>query len=99
MTPQEYFGELLDFYAHGMDVMRAKNADYADKEDPFKNFRASELVGVDPARAILVRITDKLARVSNLLDNEAMVDDEKIEDTLLDMANYINILHAYLQQE
>ena len=41
MTPQEYFGELLDFYAHGMDVMRAKNADYADKEDPFKNFRTS----------------------------------------------------------
>ena len=51
-------------------IVVLKNKDYAENDSPFKNFRMSEQVGVDPARAILVRISDKLSRISNLLDRE-----------------------------
>jgi hypothetical protein len=35
-----------------------------------------------------VRLEDKLNRARTLSKKEALVNDEKIEDTLLDMANY-----------
>lgn len=38
--------------------------------------------------SFLVRLEDKLNRVRTLSKQEANVADEKIEDTLLDMANY-----------
>lgn len=76
-----------------------KNADYATSEDPFANFRASEALGVSVAKGILVRMSDKLARVANLLDRPAQVTDEKIEDTLADLSNYANILRIYLEGE
>lgn len=75
---------------------KKKNADYAG-DDAFKNFRGSTFVGVDPARAILVRMMDKMSRVSNLLEKEAQVADESIGDTLLDIANYAVILKSYIK--
>lgn len=76
-----------------------KNADYAGivQTDPYKNLRGSEFVGVDPARAILVRMMDKMSRISNLLNQEAQVKDEAIEDTLDDMVNYAAILKSYIK--
>ena len=38
--------------------------------------------------SFLVRIEDKLNRARTLSKNDAKVNDEKIEDTLIDMANY-----------
>ena len=38
--------------------------------------------------SFLVRLEDKLNRARTLSKQEAKVKDEKIEDTLLDMANY-----------
>lgn len=90
-----YFDTLEDFYKRGLALMRKKNADYAGDEDPFKNFRNAQLIGLTVEQAILVRILDKLARIGNLLDKEAQVADETLEDTLMDCANYLNILAAY----
>ena len=76
-----------------------KNNDYAGENniDPYKNFRGSEFVGVPPDRAILVRLMDKISRVSNLLSQEAAVKDEAIEDTLVDIINYSAILKSYIK--
>lgn len=96
MTQEEFFQHIQDLYTKGVGIIKKKNSDYAVGSDPFKNFRMADLVGVSPDRAILVRVSDKLARVSNLLDGkEAKVVDEAIEDTILDMINYLAILHAY----
>jgi hypothetical protein len=84
-------------FARCLAIAKAKNADYAGDDDPFANFRRSELVGVSVERGILVRMTDKLARVSNLLDKPAAVADESIGDTLDDFTNYAAILRAYLE--
>ena len=35
-----------------------------------------------------IRLEDKLNRLKSLLKKESLVTDEKIEDTLMDLANY-----------
>ena len=85
-------------YADGVDLVRRKNADYANSADPFKNFRSAGIAGVGVGRALLVRALDKISRISNLLDREQpTVMDEKIEDTLLDCINYLAILKAWIE--
>lgn len=83
-----------------LDTAVKKNSDYAGAgpmTDPFKNFRGSEFVGVSPDRAILVRMMDKMSRVSNLLTQTAQVKDEAIEDTLDDLVNYSAILKSFIK--
>ena len=58
----------------------SKNKDYGDSvHDTYTKYGLT---------SFLVRLEDKLNRVRTLSKQEARVMDEKIEDTLLDMANY-----------
>lgn len=57
-----------------------KNHDYGNSFD--KSLDKFGLV------ASVVRIGDKMNRIESLVQKEAMVQDESIKDTLLDMANY-----------
>lgn len=57
-----------------------KNHDYGNSFD--KSLDKFGLV------ASVVRIGDKMNRIESLVQKEAMVQDESIRDTLLDMANY-----------
>jgi hypothetical protein len=80
-----------------LDISRRKNQDYAGNTDPFGNFRIVEGMGLCSVETgIVVRMTDKLARISNLIGREAQVKDEAIEDTLNDLVNYAAILKAYI---
>lgn len=68
-----------------------KNSDYGNSvSDTFDKF------GID---AFLVRMYDKLNRLYSLTrtDIKQMVSDEKIEDTLLDLANYAILTIIELQ--
>jgi len=96
INKEEYFDQLGSNFTDGLELMKLKNKDYSGIVNPFKNFESSEIVGVSVERAILVRIMDKVCRVSQLLDNEAEVKDEKINDTLMDLQNYANILNTYI---
>ena len=65
--------ELLDIYIK-------KNADYGDSfGETYKK------LGIISA---ITRIADKTNRLQNLCVNERQVNDESIEDTLMDLANY-----------
>lgn len=97
MNQQQFLRSLEDSFSSCLIIARAKNSDYSSGVDPYRNFRSAEIAGVSVERAILVRILDKLSRVSNLLDKEAQVKDEAITDTLLDMINYSAILKSYLE--
>lgn len=73
----ELHQELID-YLH--DLYIRKNTDYGDSvHDTYTKYGLT---------SFLVRIEDKLNRARTLSSKRALVDDEKIEDTLLDMANY-----------
>lgn len=62
------------------EVYEKKNADYGNSfSKTFEEF------GVTSAA---VRINDKNERFKKLIKQEAQVQDESIEDTLLDLANY-----------
>lgn len=82
-----------------LELIRRKNADYANDGGPFENFELSGQLGVSVEQGIVVRMADKLKRISNLIGREAKVADESIEDTLQDLSNYSLILLAYLHQE
>ena len=57
-----------------------KNHDYGDSvHDTYIKYGLT---------SFLVRLEDKLNRARTLSNKEALINDEKINDTLLDMANY-----------
>ena len=75
-----------------------KNIDYAQQYEPFSNFEMVEALKIcDVPTGILVRISDKIARIANLLkrNGKMVIKDEKLEDTLLDLINYSIILLSY----
>lgn len=90
MTPLETIEETFE---ECKKLLIAKNKDYAG-EDFFKNLKACETFGVNAQLGIIVRMTDKLSRLSNLVETEPHVTDEKFEDTARDMINYCALLIA-----
>lgn len=97
MTRGALFELHQNMCAKALELMRKKNADYA-KNGPFDNFKLCEAVGMTSAeKGILIRMLDKLSRLSSVLDKGAQVD-ESVEDTLLDIINY-SICIAGLQRE
>ena len=99
MTHEEFIQSLENIYKESVTIAKAKNKDYSVDSDPFKNFRFAPFVGVTVERGILVRLCDKISRVSNLLEKEASVKDEGIEDTLKDLINYSAILLTDLKSQ
>lgn len=101
MNPQAYVkrhGEILDLMH---DTTIKKNADYSgDSGDAFHNFRMVEHLGIaDAGTAIMVRMSDKMARISSFLQKgELKVSDETVMDTCIDLANYAVILALYFEQ-
>jgi len=94
-----FFVNIEENFKRGLELIKKKNADYATGADPFKNFRAAELLGMSVEQGMLIRMSDKLARVANLLDKESKVISESKEDTLLDLMNYANLLLVYMRQK
>ena len=90
---------LKETYAKVLEIAERKNADYAGNSDPFKNFKMCEQFGVSVEQGILVRVSDKMSRIGNLLGKEAQVKDESIFDTIEDAINYLAILKAYLENK
>ena len=100
MTTKQFLQRLEELYKSNLEISRAKNNDYAGDGDPFKNFKLCEMLGIcSVEEGMLVRITDKLSRISNLLKKEAKVKDESILDTLQDLSNYSMIMRVYLESK
>lgn len=93
--------ELLFKKCH--DVMKKKNADYSASDvNAFRNFEAVEYFKVTDAKTgMMVRMTDKFARICNLLHKKegGEVKDEALQDTIEDFINYLAILHCRLENE
>ncbi|MCK9370850.1 hypothetical protein M0R04_13150 [Candidatus Dojkabacteria bacterium] len=69
------------------DIHDKKSHDYAT-EDPFSNFRQCEKFGIPAWKGPMVRMSDKWSRLVNLSTKEAKVEDERFEDTLMDLSIY-----------
>lgn len=96
MDRETYFKKLEENYDFGIEIMKRKNHDYAGVSDPFKNFKAAEIIGLTVEEGIMLRLSDKFARLGNLLKRENLVKDESFADTAIDAMNYLNILLVYV---
>ncbi len=99
MTTEQFLSKIKEYQEKGFTLIKNKNSDYAGIDNPFKNFNACNAVNVSAEVGILVRMMDKICRAGNLINKEAAVKDEKIEDTLIDLANYSYILLSILEDK
>lgn len=98
MTHEAYLEGFKVIIQEMYELTAAKNADYADADDAFANFRLVEDLGVvKTEEGIVVRMSDKFKRLTNLLHREGQVKDEGLEDTLKDLSVYSILLLLYLR--
>lgn len=90
MQTAEFIAKFEELTKKMIAIMKAKNNDYAGKDDPLKNLRRHGPYG------IVVRMDDKICRLDSFLNPalqmKIQVLDEKLEDTALDLANYALLL-------
>jgi hypothetical protein len=80
------------------ETLSSKNSDYAPGGE-FSNFeRAARFVGggMDPLAAMLTQVGIKYTRIESLRNSIDGTNFESIADSLLDLAGYAIIAHAYL---
>lgn len=103
MTREELLKCHKDLCTKAHELMKLKNADYAGKSgtEPFANFTRCESMGICNTEAgMLVRMTDKLSRLSSFVEAGAFkVKDESLEDTCVDIINYAVLFHSFIQDK
>ncbi len=101
ITQNQFLDHIEQFYSKNLTIAKQKNQDYAGDSDVFKSFKVTEALGnTTVEEGFVVRMSDKLARISTLISVEdVQVKDEAITDTLADLANYAAIMSAYLDSK
>ena len=102
MTQKEYLEEFRKLCDKELELTTRKNSDYASEEDAFTNFKLIHYLSsgnVTPEQGFVVRMSDKLQRIVNLTSRPNVVMDEKIEDTLFDLAVYCKLFQCYLKSK
>lgn len=102
MNKEQFLKEFETVTKEMYAITKAKNADYTgDNSQPFKNFTMVETMGAATTeQGFFTRMNDKMMRFAGFLKNEILeVKDEKIEDTLMDLANYCILCICYLRSK
>jgi hypothetical protein len=102
MTQELYLSKFLEECEAEYALTKAKNSDYANAEDAFANFTLVEkMTGgrITTEMGFVVRISDKLQRIANLISHEPNVADEKITDTLRDLGTYSKLFKIYMDSK
>ena len=74
---------------------KAKNADYGNSFDKLLDNLKDDI----PAEIVLfIRASDKLNRIKSLAKKEASVKEEKLYDTVIDLANYSAMFARWLKE-
>ena len=98
MTKDELLGLYDVLTTECKDVLEKKGNDYSGDIDRLRNFKAVDIVKVHPVQGIMVRMIDKMTRMSELLTKKSKVVSESIDDTALDLFNYAFLLIAMLRE-
>lgn len=84
------------------EISKCKGHDYSGDEDNLANLKRTAALGIcSPETGVLVRLGDKLSRLSSLLasDRKPLVNDETIMDTIIDGVNYLILLYALIAEQ
>lgn len=80
------------------ELHRKKGADYGTDDDPFANLRAAGEFGLPPWVGVALRMEDKMRRIKAFI-RKGQLENESVEDSLLDLANYAMLgLALYREQ-
>jgi len=91
--------QFLEITEQMKSIMFAKGNDYAN-EDRLSNFKlAGNISGLTPELNCLSLISTKVARLGVLLNNDKTPNNESIQDSLLDLANYTILLTMILKDK
>lgn len=103
MNREELFKHHKELCDAALALMKKKNHDYAGNsgETPFANFERCEAMGICSTEAgFLVRLTDKLSRLSTFAsDGKLLVDNESYNDAIVDIINYCVLFSAYVKSK
>ncbi len=102
MNRQELFDLHAKLCAQGLEIMKAKNQDYAGKGDgsPFKNFENSEILGVSRELGLMMRVMDKICRIKSFIESGTLaVKGEPVDDAVLDIINYMVLLMGMIEEK
>lgn len=102
MNKSQYTKFHSEFCEKMKQVTASKNSDYCGESDnPFANLQMVETMGACSTEiGIITRLSDKFARLLSFLKKGTLsVSDEKIEDTLLDAANYMVLMAAVIKSK
>jgi hypothetical protein len=80
IEPSKFDLNVWETYDELAELLLKKHRDYGPKN-------ISESPG-GPLNGLRVRMHDKLARINNLIDNDRTPENESLEDSFKDMANY-----------
>lgn len=81
------------------NILNTKGADY-NNGDVLSNFKlAGAVINQKAEMNCLSLISTKLARLGNLLNGNKEPKNESVEDTILDMINYLLILDAIRKEK
>lgn len=102
MNREQYLKRFKELTEQMYSITEKKNSDYTgDNASPFKNFTMVETMGfATTEQGFTTRIMDKVMRVAGFVKNGSLkVVDEKVTDTLLDLANYCLLFICYLESK
>jgi len=104
MTQQQQLDLVEQINEKGLELMRSKGHDYAG-QDILKNFKQMralcEILEIDISRTEGVHmfyILLKVQRISNLIFTNKQAKNESIQDTLLDLRNYVDLLNCTISE-
>lgn len=99
MNKEDFFKFHKEFCSEMLSISEKKNADYTgDSPSPFANFTVVERMGISSTeQGFLTRMMDKMQRINSFVQKGILeVEDEKVTDSLQDLANYAILFAAYL---
>ena len=96
--------DILEETTNGLkETLREKSSDYTGGEsskDPFANFRATEILDVDPVIGVMIRIMDKIQRIRSFVyDGKLKVPNESVYDAFDDIIGYTILAKAMTQEK
>ena len=98
MTRQEIEAFRARILHTSKEVMADRSNDYATDVDALRNINSCQFLGVEPGVGVLIRMQDKIARLSQLFQGKTL-QSERAMDSVVDLINYSILLGAIIEQD
>lgn len=106
MTQEEEIQLIEGFNEKCLALIRSKGHDYSGTEDILKNFKQihqiCSILNVDFSKVESVHmfyIFIKIQRLCNLIFSDTTPKNESVEDTILDLRNYVDLLNCTIHEK